>query len=67
MGGLGDLDFGSAPAQNNDFLGDMMGNSQPTTQEPMDFGFGGGFGTDTQEDDGGTGWADAFEDEGFDA
>lgn len=35
----------------------------------MDFGaFGGGFGEEeTQEDNGGAGWADAFEDEGFDA
>jgi hypothetical protein len=36
----------------------------------MDFGFGGGFDEQAQEEEeesGGTGWADAFEDEGFDA
>lgn len=45
MGGLGDLDFGSgAPTQSTDLFGNMMGTSQPIAQEPMDFGFGGGFG-----------------------
>lgn len=43
-----------------------MSQPQPTVQE--DFGgFGGGFGEEAnQEEDTGAGWADAFEDEGFD-